>query len=131
MIICVCGMIGAGKTTYCYQQSDIVSDFDEIGDKDLQIKVSMKYEEKYGTVYHTTCYPTEKEREAFRSKEVKYIWINTTFEKCRENILKRNRKRDTNNLEETMEKNREIRGKYINSNISFQIIDVFDSSERW
>lgn len=131
MIKCVCGMIGAGKTTYCRKQDGIVSDFDEIGDKDIQIEFTLKNAQECNTVYHTTCFPTQKEQDAFEKNEVKYIWINTTFDKCKENILKRNRERDVKNLQETMEKNREIRGKYTRSHISFEIIDVFNSDERW
>lgn len=131
MIVCVCGMIGAGKTTYCYKQNGIVSDFDEIGDKDEQIKNTLINAKKYDFVYHITCFPTQKELEAFGKYEVKYIWINTTFEKCKRNILKRNRKRDVKMLQETINKNREIREKYIKSRIKFEVVDVYDSDERW
>lgn len=34
MIICVCGMIGAGKSSYCAEKKGIVSDCDELGGKE-------------------------------------------------------------------------------------------------
>lgn len=131
MIICVCGMIGSGKTEYAKRQKGIISDFDEIGTKEGQIKYTLNMDRKAEKVYHTTCFPTKAEREAFSGKAVKYLWINTGFNQCRENILKRNRKRDVENITDTLEKNREIFKKYEHSCILFEVINIFETGEKW
>ena len=131
MIICVCGMIGSGKTEYAKNCGGIVSDFDDIGTKEKQIEYTLEMDEKIGLVYHTTCFPTSEEREKFSGRDIKYIWINTGFNKCRENILKRNRRRDVEKLKETLRKNKKIYEKYEYSHIQFTIIDIFETNEKW
>lgn len=131
MIICVCGMIGSGKTEYARRQKGIISDFDEIGTKEGQIKYTLNMDQKSEKVYHTTCFPTKEEREAFGDREVKYVWINTGISQCRENILKRNRKRDVENIAETLAKNKEIYRKYEYSCIPFEVMNIFETGEKW
>lgn len=109
MIICVCGMIASGKSTWCEKQGGIISD----------------------DVFHITCFPTPKEREMFTDRNVKYVWINTSWEQCYENIFRRNRKRDIKNIECTLSSNEDIYEKYQHSNIQFEIIDVFPTEEKW
>lgn len=131
MIICVCGMIGSGKTEYAKSQGAVISDFDAIGSKEEQIKYTLNAEKKLGKVYHTTCFPTLREQKAFEKMEVRYIWINTGFAQCRENILKRNRLRDVKNIKETLAKNKEIYEKYRCSRIPFEVVNVFEKGEKW
>ena len=131
MVFCVCGLIGAGKTTFAKQQAGIISDYDEIGSKEEQLKFTLKNAKNGENVYHTTCFPTEKELEAFKNIQTEYIWINTTKRKALENIRNRERKRDIENIKQANEKNSEIIQKYLASSINFVVIDVFESGERW
>ena len=131
MIVCVCGMIGSGKTEFARKKEGMLSDFDEIGTKEEQINYTIKMDLKGRTVYHTTCFPTKEERKAFNGREVKYVWINTGFNKCRKNIMKRGRKRVVENIRDTLAKNKEIFKKYEHSTIKFEVINIFETGEKW
>lgn len=131
MIVCVCGMIGAGKTTWCKEQSGIVSDFDDIGDKRIQLQFTLKKYEAGEKVYHITCFPTREERETFDKVNVKYVWINTSFVQCRKNIFSRNRSRDIENIESVLNANENIMEKYFYSDLEFEVVDIFESEEKW
>lgn len=131
MIVCVCGMIGAGKTTWCKEQAGVVSDFDDIGDKRIQLQFTLKKHEAGEKVYHITCFPTREEREAFDKENVKYVWINTSFVQCRKNIFSRNRSRDIENIESVLNANENIMEKYFYSDLKFEVVDVFESEEKW
>ena len=131
MITCVCGMIASGKSTWCEKQGGIISDYDLIKNKDEQIRYTINCDEKGGTVYHITCYPTPKEKEVFEGRNLKYIWINTGWEQCRKNILARKRLRDTQNIKSILKANAEIYKKYQHSNIQFWVVDVFPTGEKW
>jgi len=124
-------MIGAGKSAYARSTGKTVSDFDMIGRKEKKLDFTIKSHEKTGEIYHITCYPTQEEQKAFAGKEVKYVWINTTITQCRINILNRDRRRDMENMQEVLRKNKEIRQQYINSDIKFEVVNVFETSERW
>lgn len=135
MIFVICGLIGAGKTTYAKQQAkkdDVITDIDIDGtSKDKQLEQTMMFYHKGLNVYHVTCYPTVNEQEAFRWADVEYIWINTTLSQARENIINRARTRDIDNLKATLEKNDTLLNKYANSKIRFKLIELFQSNERW
>lgn len=131
MITCVCGLIGSGKSTFSKKCKVLVSELDEIGNKEKQIKFTLKNDKDGVDVYHVTCYPTSQEIEAFASRDVEYVWINTNQAQAMRNILCRGRERDVRDIKETKEKNREIAEKYRHSNIQFQVINIFDSGERW
>lgn len=131
MIHIVCGMIGAGKTTYCKNMKCTYTDFDEMTSKQEQIDKTIALVNKGIEVWHITTYPSGKERLAFEKYEKEYIWINTTFSQCKQNILKRKRERDLSDLSETLTSNRNIRGMYQNSVLQFKIINVFETEEKW
>ena len=131
MIICVCGLIAAGKTTFAEKQDGVVSDFDFIGSKEGQILFTLENHRRDRTVYHITCYPTADELRTFKKLDVKYVWINTTFSQCRKNIFARKRERDINNIEETLLANEEILRRYLSSDIDFEVVDVFKNEEKW
>lgn len=128
MIFVICGMIGAGKSTYAKEKFAFSTECED-GDKTAQIKATLELNIEVDSVAHVTTYPTSEELETF--PDATYIWINTDYQKCYENILKRHRKRDIDNLNETLEANRVIRDKYYSSDIRFLVEDVFDSGERW
>lgn len=131
MVICVCGMIGAGKSTFCKGLEGIVSDRDNLENKEKQIEFTLKNSEKSENIYHITCYPTAEEREIFKELDAEYIWINTTIRQCEKNIVERGRTRDIEDLKKTLQKNQEILSKYMHSDIKFKVIDVFETGERW
>lgn len=131
MIVCVCGMIGAGKSEYARSSGKTVSDFEVIGNKEKQLDFTVKNHAKVGKIYHITCYPTQKELDMFATQDVKYVWINTTVTQCRINILSRGRRRDIENMQEVLRKNKAIQQQYINSDIKFEVVDVFETDERW
>lgn len=131
MIICVCGMIGAGKSLYCAGKIGVISDCDELDGKEKQLEFTLENELKSKKIYHITCYPTQKEREIFKNMDVKYIWINTTYAQCRCNILQRGRERDLKNLDAALQKNKDILELYLHSDIRFEVIDIFQTNERW
>ena len=124
-------MIGAGKSEYARSSGKTVSDVDVIGNKKKQLDFTIKNHEKGVEIYHITCYPTQEEKERFAGKGVKYIWINTTINQCRTNILSRGRRRDLENIQEVLAKNKVIQQQYTNSDIKFEVVDVFETNERW
>lgn len=69
--------------------------------------------------------------EFFEGKRVKYLWIDTTADQSRKNIMKRKRIRDLINLRETLEKNEKIMWKKIRSSIPFVDISLFENGEKW
>lgn len=131
MITCVCGLIGSGKSTWCEKQEGIVSDFDLIGNKEMQLYFTLNEFGKGNHVYHITCFPTLREQEAFEKLNVEYVWINTSFCQSRRNIFTRRRKRDMENIEDVLNANANIMDKYITSHIDFRIINVFEDTEKW
>ena len=131
MITCVCGMIGSGKSTWSEKQDGIISDFDLIGNKELQLQFTLNEHRKGNHVYHITCFTTIREQEAFENLSVEYVWINTSFCQSRRNIFKRRRKRDIEDIEDVMSANANIMDKYIASRIDFKIINVFEDTEKW
>lgn len=135
MIYVICGLIGAGKTTYAYQQAhdnDIVTDIDVDGtSKDEQLERTMNSYQNGLNVYHVTCYPTDDEQSAFGWADVEYIWINTSPEQAKINIISRGRSRDVKNLKDTLRKNSRLLSRYAYSKLDFKIVDVFDTTEQW
>ena len=131
MIHIVCGLIGAGKSTFVKSKLAKYTDQDDIGDKQKQIQETINIASRNFDVYHITLFPTEEEIRLLGIYEHEFIWINTTFDMCRKNIIKRNRDRDVNNFPKTLIKNREILSKYLKLNIMFKIIDIFQTNERW
>lgn len=128
----VCGMIGSGKTTYANQNYKIVSDNDDIKDKDLQLLYTLTYHHDNNDVAHITCYPTETEKSAFENiNDIEYIWINTSKYQFKRNIINRNRERDIKNINNVLTKNEILSNKYLASDIMFKVIDIFESNEKW
>ena len=131
MIYVICGMIGAGKSTYAASICKNVTECEGIT-KQQQIQQTEKLVEAGKDVAHVTTYPTSWEREFFEGREdVQYIWINTTEEQCYKNILERGRARDIKNLGETIKKNRRIEKMAQRSKTDFEMVDIFNSGEKW
>lgn len=145
MIKVICGMIGSGKTTYAINtknKNDMLLDLDLLKEAffkndniDVLKQTQIKLLEILGTkfnVYYITCYPTYEEKEIFDMiSDIEYIWINTSISQCTENIKRRNRNNEIENIKELNDRNIKIQSKYLYSDINFKIVDVFLSNEKW
>lgn len=131
MIHVVCGLIGAGKSTFASKQKGIVIEC-EHDTKTEQIARTIKAHNDGSEVWHVTTYPTMEEVAAFASyDDLEYVWINTTIRQAYWNILERSRARDLIGLDDTRRKNEIILQKYCSSKIRFRIVEIFKSTERW
>lgn len=131
MIIFVCGLIGAGKTTFAKNQEGIVSDFDDFGSKEKQMEYTINHHLLGKKVYHITCYPDSDELELINRLHCRCLWINTEICQAMKNILSRNRDRDIDDLKNTKQENLKVQNKYIDSKLKFEIVNVFETDERW
>lgn len=108
MIHIICGLIGAGKTTYAKSHYQYVTDFDELLSKEKQIAETLRLHNEGKTVAHITCFPTRLEQMAFYKQEPKMIWISTSLEQSMENVEARGRTRDMVNLQNVLEANMQL-----------------------
>lgn len=136
MIHVVCGLIGAGKTTYARSSGGIVVDLHDDDssvclNKDEQIRTTLSYDDQGIDVWHITLYPTIAEEAAFMGRSCEYIWVNTTIAKAMENVVKRGRERDISDLSQTRKKQTDVLMKYVQSSLRFKIVNVFETNERW
>jgi predicted kinase len=131
MITIICGLIGAGKSTFAAENFKNFTDADLEESKDSQIKKTLELYRKGIDVAHITCFPTLKEECVFKGLKKKYIWINTPPDICKSNIKKRGRRRDLLNLSDTLAKNESIYDCYIQSDIDFDVVEIFETNERW
>lgn len=134
MIYVVCGLIAAGKSSYCRRNFTEFFDSDEQLSKQEQLRSTLNRHAVGKDVGHITCYPTSEELEAFRAlppEEVSWIWIDTSEAQAKKNIMERGRARDLANLRETLARNHDLIGKFYSSDIPFKLVEVFDDGERW
>ena len=127
-IIFVCGLIGAGKTTYAINQNMPLTDLDfmpKYSRKIDQINLSKRMLKTHNEIIHITCFPTEEELNQFKDYERSFIWIDTSFEQAKTNILIRNRERDLQNIGSVLQANKKYSQMFINSTIRFDIIKLF------
>jgi hypothetical protein len=129
MIYVVCGLIGAGKSTYVRSHFDYFTECENGTTKPEQIEQTMGFYYSGKDVAHVTCFPTAEELEAFKNLDVKYLWIDTDPDQAFENVKSRGRQRDVNHLEYVMEKNTGYYSKLSRS--GFAEISVFQTNERW
>ena len=130
MIYVICGLIGSGKSTFAHEEFTVVLEC-EGRTKESQIAEAERMYECGRNFAYITCFPTKAEMEFFEGKRVKYLWIDTTAEQSRKNIMKRKRIRDLINLREALEKNEKIMWKKIRANIPFVNISLFENGEKW
>ena len=138
MIYVVCGLIGAGKSSYCSRNFQTISDTDEkLSQKSLkmdQIRTTKRLYEAGEDVAHITCYPIPEELEFFGTvppEEISWIWIDTSEAQAKKNILQRARARDLQNVKETFARNHELMAMFYRSDLPFKMVQVFDDGERW
>lgn len=138
MIHVICGLIGAGKSTYAMKKYKHILEYESFGSKELQIRAAKTLHETGELVAYITCYPTSLERLFFDSlprEEIRYFLIDTSFEQCAKNIVKRGRFSDNELIETGFEPNRRFASQYAHTDIPFERITVFTSppasEERW
>lgn len=129
MIVMICGLIGAGKTTFAKANFDHVTDYDNVGSKARQIVETLGRYRQGQTVAHITCWPTLLEKKAILEGEaagdVRMVWINTGPEQSLKNIFARARPRDMEHLTEVMKVNRALNEKRQRSVYPWEDVDVF------
>lgn len=136
MITMICGLIGAGKTTYASKRFPKISDLDFMSGwtKSDQIKMTLKMHEKGENIAHISCYPTIEETVMIKNlppDEIHFIWIDTPPIQCRKNIIKRGRLNDLQDLGHILQVNAELYARLSSSPIHFERVKVFEMNERW
>lgn len=131
MITVVCGLIGAGKTTWAKKHFETVIDRDDFSSKAEQLEALRSADPEKAAAY-ITCYPTREEFEALKEiGELSWIWIGTTQAQAKQNILSRARERDLKDLGRILKKNSNLAVRLAGAPVRFKIIDVFETGERW
>lgn len=129
-IYVICGLIGSGKTTYAKENYERYTDVDECEDKNDQIRKTLTLLDD-GDVAHITTVPGLHRAERaflmspFTGHRIKYIWIDTSEEQCKKNIIKRNRPRDMADLESLIARNHELMELKNRTRVQFQTVTVF------
>lgn len=136
MITMICGLIGAGKSTYALKHFANVTDLDAMRGltKSDQIRQTMKLHDSGEDVAHITCFPTIEEEVMLKNiprDEIRFIWIDTPPIQCRKNIIQRGRLRDTQDLGRVLALNAEYYTRLSSSRIKFNRVHLFDDDERW
>ena len=135
MIHVICGMMGAGKSTYARKRGyDHVLELEDFGRKDKQIRRARELNKRGEILAYITCYPTPAEMTFFNSlpdAEVRWLLIDTDYKRCEQNIRSRRRGTDADVIKTKFEKNKRILSQIAQSSIQFEKIKIFVSEERW
>ena len=121
-VIFVCGLIGAGKTTWTRKHAQQYTDLDELpagSKKKNQIKQTKRLLKK-GDVFHITCYPTREELRAFKDVEKDFVLIDTSKHQAKTNILIRGRDRDLENIGSVFQANKKYWRRFKTSDLPFR-----------
>ena len=133
MIFMICGLVGAGKSTFASEKYKNVTEC-EAGTKEDQIAATIKLYESGADVAHVTTYPSAEELVMAADvslSDIQWIWIDTAPDQCRKNIIERNRPRDMSDLGFVLEKNRQLWKRFTESQLPFKHITIFKTDERW
>lgn len=125
-VIFVCGLIGAGKTTWTRKHAQQYTDLDELpagSKKKNQIKQTKRLLKK-GDVFHITYYPTREELRAFKDVEKDFVLIDTSKHQAKTNILIRGRDRDLENIGSVFQANKEYWRRFKTSDLPFRKVRV-------
>lgn len=125
-VIFVCGLIGAGKTTWTRKHAQQYTDLDELpagSKKKDQIKQTKRLLKK-GDVFHITCYPTREELRAFKDVEKDFVLIDTSKHQAKTNILNRGRDRDLENIGSVFQANKKYWRRFKTSDLPFRKVKV-------
>lgn len=120
-ITMVCGLIGAGKSTWAEKNRKHITDLDDIPSrsKTEQILKTISLVTQYGEACHITCYPSAIEMDAFDDYDIEWIWISATEAQARANIIKRGRANDLMHIDNLMYANRKYMRMKETSSIDF------------
>ena len=132
-LIILCGYIGSEKTTYALRHYPVFTDLDympPMSRKTDQIQLTMRLLNKHDEVCHITCFPTREEAKAFESIPKEFVWIDTSLNQAKTNILIRGRQRDMSDLYRVLNANCEIAKKINRVAGLFTRVDVFGQSKR-
>lgn len=127
-VIFLCGLIGAGKTTYAQKHFKPFTDLDYMpmySRKADQIRLTKNLLKTHDEVCHITCYPTEEEARAFKGYNIRFVLINTGLKQAKTNIIIRNRQRDMMNLNNVLKSNVDFINKYRTSKVKWELVEVF------
>lgn len=131
MIHVICGMIGSGKSTYAKQNYEHVLEYEDYGEKRLQLREAKRLHDQGGLVAYITCAPTREESIFFARLEkqepgsIEYFWIDTDFDQCIKNIKARNRKSDYSVIQARYKPNQEILCRLLSGGSRYKKITVF------
>lgn len=133
MIFVICGLIGAGKSSYANEHYKNVTEC-ENGTKSDQVAATIGFYRSGADVAHVTTYPSDDElimAADLPPSDVEWIWIDTAPDQCRKNIIERNRPRDMSDLGFVIEKNKRLWKRFAESQLPFRHVTIFKTSERW
>lgn len=127
-VIFLCGLIGSGKTTYAINNFKNFTDLDYMhpySRKTDQINWTLRLLREADTVCHITCYPTREELVAFRNVDKRFLWMNTSPNQAKTNILIRNRPRDMTDIGRVFKANIEYAMRFQKSISVFELINNY------
>lgn len=129
-VVFLCGLIGSGKTTYANENFRYVTDADNMhpfATKAEQVAWTERLLalDSVQVVCHITCFPRKEEVKAFKGFNKYFIWIDTTPEQCKKNILKRKRERDLDNFNSVLVANDKYLKQYCDTVLEFDEISLF------
>ena len=133
MIFMICGLIGAGKSSYANEHYKNATEC-EAGTKEQQIAATLRFYRSGADVAHVTTYPSAEELVMAADvslSDIQWIWIDTAPDQCRKNIIERNRPRDMQDLGLVIEKNKSLWKRFAESQLPFKHITLFKTDERW
>lgn len=119
----LCGLIGAGKSTWAVGRYEYITDLDAMSTRSRrrQIMETLALAEQGETVCHITTYPTAQELESFGrfAGKVRFLLVDADEAEAESRIKKRGRARDTENLDEVLRKNHMLYKLIHNGRIKF------------
>ena len=136
MVICVCGLIGAGKTTYALEHKDnedVLLDYDyiraalKIGNSSvvantINCMIESALINNCGNAWLVRTVPKRNEMPYID----KYILINTEEKQCKDNLIKDQRL--PKNINEVQQK---IKKRLNSLDIEYEIVNLFNTNEKW
>lgn len=128
IVIFLCGLIGSGKTTYAIKHFKNFTDLDYMhpySRKIDQINWTLRLLKINDEVCHITCFPTKDELAAFSFFNKKFLWMNTSLNQAKTNIIIRNRPRDMIDIGRVFKANAEYFIRFQRSGSLFELINNY------
>lgn len=127
-VIFLCGLIGSGKTTYAIDTFEYFTDLDYMrphSTKIDQINWTMQLLRQTDVVCHITCLPTQLELSAFRKFNREFLWMDTSIDEAKMNIMTRGRPRDMADLKRVFNVNAELLLRFQKAKPIFSLINNY------